>query len=223
MKIERIKNVRVLNVFVMVAFLIIMSFSTNTIHSSSSDQKGVSGVNKKAMGHDKYPFGGIGEKLTIQLTAYQNLGDILFKGLKTIVEDKHYKDKVPFGEDARIYAALQMSNIRSKDVIKYQLEHITLHIPKQVITADDDEVKFFPHKYALKSQGWEVIPYIFKHIRKTRSEKEMLLITELFVDICGHQMSKGILEVKKQENPPSVPENKTFNKNIMFMLKQINK
>lgn len=219
MKIEGMKSMRFQSAIVILAFLISMSFSTDNIRSSAG--KDVPGSKAKDVIVNKiYLFD---YELDKRLKEYHELGKINFQDLRSIIEDKDYGDKMPLGKEARIYAALQMSNIQSKDVIKYQLEHITLYIPKQVIIADDDESKSSPHKYGLKSRGWEVIPYIFEHIRKTRNEKEMLMITELFVDICGQQMSKAILEVKKQENPPSVPENKIFNKNITFILEHIKK
>ena len=220
MKIDKMKNVRFQSGIVLLAFLVSMSFPTDTIRSSIGDKD--SGPNIKDLDHDKHTLGGIGKNLMTHLAAYKNLGDVIFQGLKTIVEDENYKDKVPLGDEARIYAALQMGKIRSKDVIKYQLEHITLYIPKQII-GEDVGAKSFPHKYGLKLRGWEVIPYIFEHIRKTRNEKEMLMITELFVDICGRQMSKAILEVKKQENPPSAPENEILCSNIDFIVKHLKK
>lgn len=224
MQVKRTRNVKFLNRILWLVFLVLIIFSDEIIQSLAEENEFII---KRNMILDKINFDNInyiiGRDLEMRLDEYKKLGENIFQDLRSKAEGVKDQGEITSGNEGRIYAILQMNNIRSSDVINYQLDHITLFIQKSDTDNYEDEQKSFPCKYGLKLRGWEVIPYIFEHIRKTRNEKEMLMITELLVDICGRQMSKAILEVKKQENPPSAPENKTFNKNITFILEHIKK
>jgi hypothetical protein len=224
MQVKRTRNVQFLNRILWLVFLVLIIFSDEIIQSLAEENEFII---KRNMILDKINFDNInyiiGRELEMRLDEYKKLGENIFQDLRSKAEGVKDQGEITSGNEGRIYAILQMNNIWSSDVIDYQLDHITLFIQKSDTDNYEDEQKSFPCKYGLKLRGWEVIPYIFEHISKTRNEKEMLMITELFVDICGRQMSKAILEVKKQENPPSAPENKIFNKYITFILEHIKK